>query len=118
MRFISHCKISGGVELAGECWDVDINNWKSRRRQIPRKDVETQDDFPALKKCISDVVHEDKLAKSTPIHNLAALSGLGSTPLLYFIWPTSNKGYRSVHLLKVWDHVWFNCFYDEENNLR
>ena len=22
-----------------------------------------------------------------------------------------------MHLLKVWDHVQFNCFYDEENNL-
>ena len=23
-----------------------------------------------------------------------------------------------MHLLKVWDHVRFNCFYDEKNNLR
>ena len=76
LRFISPCKMSGGVELVGECWDVDIKNWKSCRRQIPRKDAEAQDDFSALKKYILDIVHEEKLAKSTPIHNLAALSGL------------------------------------------
>ena len=70
-----------------------------------------------MKRYILDVVHERKLAKSTAIHNLAALSGLGSTSLIYLIWPTPNKGYRSVHFLKVWDHVWFNCFHDEENNL-
>ena len=71
-----------------------------------------------MKRYILDVVHEDKLAKSTAIHNLAALSGLGSTPLIFLNWPTTDKGYRSVHVLKVWDHVQFNCFYDEENNLR
>ena len=118
LRFISPCKMSGVVELVGECWGADINNWKSCRRQIPRKDAESQDDFSALKRYILDVVHEDKLAKSTAIHNLAALSGLGSTPLIYLIWPTPNKGYGSVHLLKVWDHLRLNCFYDEENNLR
>ena len=26
MRFISSCKMSGVVELVGECWDADINN--------------------------------------------------------------------------------------------
>ena len=118
LRFISPCKMSGVVELVGECWDADINNWKSYRRQIPRKDAESQDDFSALKRYILDVVHEDKLAKSTAIHNLAALSGLESTPLIYLIWPIPNKGYRNVHLLKVWDHVRLNCFYDEEKYLR
>ena len=80
--------MSGVVELIGECWDADINNWRSCRRQIPRKDAKAQDDFSASKRYILDVVQEDKLAKSTAIHNLAALSGLGSIPLIYFIWPT------------------------------
>ena len=70
-----------------------------------------------MKRYILDVAHEDKLAKFTAIHNFAALSGRESTPLIYLIWPTPNKGYKSVHLLKVWDHVRFNCFYDEKNNL-
>ena len=118
LRFISPCKMSGVVELVGECWDADINHWKSCRRQIPRKDAEAQGGFSVLKNYILDVVHEDKLAKSTAIHNLAALSRLGSTPLIYLIWPTPNKGYRRAHLLKVWYHVRFNCFYDEENNFR
>ena len=71
-----------------------------------------------MKRYLLDVVHEDKLVESTAIHNFPALSGLGSTPLNYLVWPTPNKGYKSVHLLKVWDHVRINCFYDEENNLR
>ena len=100
-RFISPCKMSGVVELVGECWDAEINNWKNCRRQVLKKDAETQDDFSALKKYILNVVHEDKLGKSTAIHNFAALSGLGSTPLIYLIWPTPNKVYKSVHLLKV-----------------
>ena len=101
LRFINPCKMSGVVELVGECWDADINNWKNCRRQIPKKVAGGLDDFSALKRYILDVVHEDKLAKSTAIHNFAALSGLGSTPLIYLIWPTPNKGYKSVHLLKV-----------------
>ena len=116
LRFISPGKMSGIVEIVGECWDADINNWKNCRRQIPKKGAEAQDDFSALKRHILDVVHEDKLAKLTAIHNLAALSGLESTPLIYLIWPTPNKSYKIVHLLKVWDLVWFICFYDEENN--
>ena len=82
------------------------------------EDAEAQDNFSALKRYILDVVHEDKLAKFTAIHNFETLSGLGSTLLIYLIWSTPNKGYKSVHLLKAWDHVRFNCFYDEENNLR
>ena len=67
--------MSGVVQLVGECWDVDINNWRNCRRQIPRKDAEALDDVSALKWYILDVVHEDKLTKSTAIHNFAALSG-------------------------------------------
>ena len=118
LRFISPCKVSRVLELVRECWDTDINNWKNCRRQIPKGDAEAQDDFSALKRYILDVVHEGKLAKSTAIHNFEALSGLGSTLLIYLIWPTPYKGYKSVHSLKGWDHVRFNCFYDEENNLR
>ena len=85
LRFISPCKMSGVAELVGECWDADIINWKNCRRQIPKKDAEAQDEFSALKRYILDVVHEDKLEKSTAIHNFAALSGLGSTPSIYLI---------------------------------
>ena len=49
LRFISPCKMSGIVELVGECWDADINNWKNCRRQIPKKGAELQNDFSALK---------------------------------------------------------------------
>ena len=37
LRFINHCKMSGVVELIGECWASDINNWKNCRRQMPKK---------------------------------------------------------------------------------
>ena len=74
-----------------------------------------QDDFSALKRYILDVLHEDKLEKSFVLHNFAALSGLGSTPLIYLTLSTPNKGYKCVHLLKVLDHDWFNCFYKEIN---
>ena len=50
--------MSGVLELVGECWDADINNWRNCRRQIPRKDAETLDDVSALKGYILDVVHE------------------------------------------------------------
>ena len=115
--FISPCKMSRVVELVGESLGADINNRKNCRRQIPKKDAEAQDDFSALKRYILEVVHEYILIKFTAIYNFAALSGLERTALIYLIWSTPNKGYRSVHLLKVWDHVRFNCLYDEENNL-
>ena len=92
------------------------NNWKNCRRQIPKNGAEAQDDFSALKRHTLDVVHEEKLAKAAVIHNCAQLNGLESTPLVYLISPTPNKVYKRVHLLKVWDHVRFKCFYDEENN--
>ena len=69
-----------------------------------------------MKRHTLDVVHEEKLAKAAVIHNCAQLNGLESTPLVYLISPTPNKVYKRVHLLKVWDHVRFKCFYDEENN--
>ena len=68
--------MSGVVELVGECWDADISNWRNCRRQIPRKDAEALEDVSALKGYILDVVHEDKVAKSTAIHNFEALSRL------------------------------------------
>ena len=40
LRFVSFCKMSGIVELVGEFWDADINNWKNCKRQIPKKDAE------------------------------------------------------------------------------
>ena len=46
------------------------------------------------------------------------MSRLESILLVYLVWPTPNKGYKSVDLWKIRDHVRFNCFYDKENNLR
>ena len=66
LRFISPCKMLGVVELVGEVWDTDMNNWKSCRKQIPRKGAEAQVDFSALKRNILDIIHEDKLANPLP----------------------------------------------------
>ena len=102
LRFITHSKMSEIVELVGECCDAGINNWKNFGRQIPKIGAEAPDDLSALKRYILDVVHKDKLGKSTCIHNFPELSGLESTLLINLIWPTPNKGYKSVHLLKLY----------------
>ena len=48
------------------------------------------------------------------VHNLFALSGVYSKPLVYLLWPTPNKGYQGKHLLKLWDVIRFECFFDDE----
>ena len=114
LRFVSPIKNSNGdVELVGECWDSNINNWDQCLRYIPRKDEIFSDDFDALKNYIDKLVENDLLAKSVAIHNFAALTGLASIPLIYIVWPTPNKGYKSVDLLRIWDTIRYNCFYDE-----
>lgn len=73
-----------------------------------------QDEFSALEAYVKNAIASNRLAKDCAVHNLSALSGVYSKPLVYLVWPTPNKGYQGKHLLKLWDIVRSNCFFDED----
>ena len=118
LRYISPHKFSGKVELIGECWDPDIDKWDTCRKPLPRKSDRFKDDFSALNNYIVSVTSRNELAKSTALHNFAALSGTKNIPLIYIVWPTPNKGYKSQHLMKIWDKIRYNCYFNENDILR
>ena len=118
LRFIAPLLVDGKVELVGKCWDKDIDNWSLCRQEVPRKYGELQDDFSALKVYVNNTIDSNTLAKSTAIHNFAALAGEHNNPLIYAVWPTPNKGYNSASMLKIWDKIRYNCFMDESGCLR
>ena len=117
LRFISPFDDGDNIQLLGECWDPDIDKWEDCKRFVPESTTGI-DQFAALKKYVDKTVEEGKLAKDTAVHNFACLTGSIRKPLVYMLWPTPNKGYKAVHLLKVLDYVRKACFLDELGNMR
>ena len=108
------------IEIIGECWDPNISKWESSKvflEDVVRKEGFV-DEFSALEEYVNEIIKQNRLAKDTAVHNLVSAAGLKSKPLIYLIWPTPNSGYRSVHLLKIWDVVRENCFLLPSGELR
>ena len=110
----------GEIELVGHCWEPDIDDWS--KSKVLLKDVVKQDGFPdefsALKSHVDKLIASKSFAKDTGIHNLVSVCGSKSKPLIYLVWPTPNSGYKSGHLLKIWDVVREKCFLTPSGELR
>ena len=118
LQFLSPCNSGRVAKLVGECWDPDIDKWSKCRRIVPRKSVIFPDDFTALGNYISEVTTREKLVKSVAIHNFTSLAGMSYNPLINIVWSTPNRGYKSVHLLNIWDQIRYNCFFNSNYSPR
>ena len=64
------------------------------------------------------MVAKDQLSKSVSVHNLVSLASLDEPTVIYCMWPEPNKGYKACHLLKYWENLRYNCFYDDKGKPR
>ena len=105
---------AGEVVPLQKSWDRDVNNWSEDILPVPRRNraLGDVDDFGALKRIIDDMVGKDQLSKSVSVHNLVSLASLHEPTLIYCLWPEPNRGYKACHLLKYWENLRHNCFYD------
>ena len=110
----------GEIVLLGKSWDPDVNNWSEEILPVPRRNraLGDVDDFEALKRTIDDMLRKEQLSKSVSVHNLVSLASLDEPTVIYCMWPERNKGYKACHLLKYWENLRHNCFYDHEGKPR
>ena len=121
LRYLQPFSTTGGeVVLLGKSWDPDVNNWSEEVIPVPRRNkaLGDADDFGALRRTINDMVAKDQLSKSVSVHNLVSLASLDEPTVIYCMWSEPNKGYKACHLLKYWQHLRYNCFYDDKGKSR
>ncbi len=107
LRYLEARKsIDGGVELVGRCFDPSVENWVNQTLQIPKTGENgAPDDFSALKHLVEDLVNKDLLSKSVSVHHFSSLTSVSVPNVVHCLWPTPNKGYKSVHLLKYLENL-------------
>ena len=110
----------GNIVLVGSAWSPDFDKWNEEEILILRKDSSKGDfdDFEALKRLVDRLVTDNRLAKTMSIHNLTCLAALDKPTVINCIWPTQDKGYKAVHLLKYWEALRKACFYDNSGAIR
>jgi len=118
LRYIHPDLCDDHMELIGQCFSPNIDEWGENKVMLPKAGKDFVDDFSALKDYIDNIVQKKLLAKSCGIHNFAALSGTTNNPMIYLIWPTPNRGYNAESMLKIWDKVRYHCFIDENKKFR
>ena len=94
-------------------WSPDVESWKEEEITLLRKDTSKGDldDFVALKRLVDGLIKDNKLAKTVSIHNLTCLAALENPTVINCMWPTCDKGYKVVHLLKYCEALRNRCFY-------
>ena len=103
------------IVSVGSAWSPDVDSWKEEEINLPRKDATKGDldDFGALKRVVDHLIQANRLAKTVSIHNLTCLAALDKPTVINCMWPTQDKGYKAVHLLKYWEALRKVCYYDD-----
>ena len=91
----------GAVELLGNCFDADIDQWTESRLLIPEKAPNDIDQFTTLKDLVYHLISSEKLAKSVSAHNFTSLCSVDLPDIIYCHWLTPNVRYKAKHLLKI-----------------
>ena len=108
------------IKLVGESWTPDLSDWKTSKTLLKDivSDTSFPDQFSSLKNFIDKTIEINSLAKDVAIHNFCAGSGVLNKPLVYLVWPSPNSGYRSIHMLKIWEEVRLKCWLEEDGSFR
>ena len=112
----------GQVYLLGEQWNADCSKW-GESKQIPRytkssrydsgesQSPQSQDDFSLLDQYVKSLIDNDRLSKSTSIHNFSALTSIDCPNLITCIWPVLTTGMTGKCLLDIWQKMRRMCYY-------
>ena len=112
---------SGETYLIGEEWSPDCESWaKSGWKNIPRIHAEDTDDdeFTLLEHYVKDLIQNNKLSKSTFIHNFSALTSIDCPNIIHAMWPVPSHGMTAKCLLKIWAKIRYMCYYTKDNQKR
>lgn len=121
LRYLHPRKAQDGtIVLVGSAWSPDVDSWKEEEIKLPRRDASKGDvdDFGALKRLVDHLIKSNRLAKTVSIHNLTCLAALDKPTVINCMWPTQDKGYKAVHLLKYWEALRKVCYYDDSGAVR
>ena len=106
--------------LVSEWFCQSRGSWSEEVIPVPRRNkaLGDSDNFGGLRRTINDTVEKDQLSKLVLVQNLVLLASLDEPTVTYCMWPEPNKGYKTGHLLKYWENLQYNCFYEDKGKSR